>query len=61
MIYFRYEETNQRSLRILRKEEEDIQDRVYDGEEEEGKQYSTDVIRSTYSSKAHKLGKVDQL
>lgn len=36
MIHFRYGETNQRSLRILREEEEDIQDRVYDGEEEEG-------------------------
>ena len=36
MIHFRDGETNQRSLRILREEEEDIQYRVYDGEEEEG-------------------------
>ena len=38
---------NQRSLRMFRKEKEDIQNSVSDEEKEESSQYSTDLIRPT--------------
>ena len=47
MICLRYEEANKRSSRMLREEDEDIQNRVSDEENEEGSQQSTDIIRPT--------------
>ena len=47
MMCFRYEEANQRSLRMLHEEDEDIQNRVSDEEKEESSQQSADVIRPT--------------
>ena len=46
-IYFRYKKANQRSLRMFRKEKEDIQNSVSDEEKKESSQHSTDVIRPT--------------